>query len=71
MMRTLLGALPDDPENVLEVHVEVRVRLMVELTQRPPPYEATKKLRIVTFGISGGRSLTRLLRDARRFPLTF
>jgi hypothetical protein len=29
-----------------------------------------KELRIVPVGISGGRSLTRLLRDARRFPST-
>jgi hypothetical protein len=29
-----------------------------------------KKLRIVAFGVSGGRSLTRPLRDARRFPST-
>ena len=28
------------------------------------------KLRIVTLGVSGGRSLTRPLRDARRFPAT-
>jgi hypothetical protein len=27
-----------------------------------------QKSRIVTFGISGGRSLTRPFRDARRFP---
>jgi hypothetical protein len=32
---------------------------------------AMKKLRIVTLGVSGGRSLTRPLRDARRFPSTF
>jgi hypothetical protein len=31
---------------------------------------AMSKLRIVTLGISGGRSLTRPLRDARRFPST-
>jgi hypothetical protein len=29
-----------------------------------------QKLRIVTLGISGGGSLTRLFRDARRFPST-
>jgi hypothetical protein len=33
------------------------------------PYTAMKKLRIVTLGVSGGRSLTRPFRDARRFPL--
>jgi hypothetical protein len=31
---------------------------------------AMKRLRIVTVGISGGRSLTGPLRDARRFPST-
>jgi hypothetical protein len=31
---------------------------------------ASKKVRIVTVGMSGGRSLTRPLRDARRFPST-
>jgi hypothetical protein len=31
---------------------------------------AMKKMRIVTLGISGGRSLTRPFRDARRFPST-
>jgi hypothetical protein len=31
---------------------------------------AMRKLRIVACGISGGRSLTRPLRDARRFPST-
>jgi hypothetical protein len=31
-------------------------------------YTAIQKLRIVTLGISGGRSLTGPLRDARRFP---
>jgi hypothetical protein len=31
---------------------------------------AMQKLRIVTCGISGGRTLTRPLRDARRFPST-
>jgi hypothetical protein len=31
---------------------------------------AMGKVRIVMFGISGGRSLTQSLRDARRFPFT-
>jgi hypothetical protein len=34
------------------------------------PHTAMKQLRIVTSGISGGGSLTRPFRDARRFPLT-
>jgi hypothetical protein len=34
------------------------------------PRTATKKLRIATLGISGGRSLTGPFRDARRFPST-
>jgi hypothetical protein len=33
-----------------------------------PSSTATTKLRIATLGISGGRSLTRPFRDARRFP---
>jgi hypothetical protein len=43
-----------------------------ELTRGPGGgwHTATNKLRIVTVGISGGVSLTRLFRDARRFPST-
>ena len=38
---------------------------------RPPRQDtAMQKLRIVILGISGGRSLTRPIRDARRFPST-
>jgi hypothetical protein len=36
----------------------------------PDALQRCQKLRIVTFGISGGRSLKRPLRDARRFPST-
>jgi hypothetical protein len=36
----------------------------------PRLYSDGKQLRIVTLGISGGRSLTRPFRDARRFPST-
>ena len=35
-----------------------------------PRHTAMQKLRIVTIGISGGRSLTGPFRDARRFPST-
>jgi hypothetical protein len=53
----------------------------VELSLAPPPLlglvllhtvrpTAMQKLRIVTWGFSGGRSLTRPFRDARRFPST-
>jgi hypothetical protein len=40
------------------------------LLKVPPPLQAMKKLRIVTLGISRGRSLTRPLSDARRFRST-
>jgi hypothetical protein len=39
-------------------------------TLRAQYHIAMQKLRIVTCGISGGRSLTRPFRDARRFPST-
>jgi hypothetical protein len=35
-----------------------------------PPFTPMQKLRIVTLGISGARSLTGPLRDDRRFPST-
>jgi hypothetical protein len=42
----------------------------VLMPTRKPACSAMGKLRIETLGISGGRSLTRPLRDARRFPST-
>jgi hypothetical protein len=39
-----------------------------ERDEREGRFTATNKLRIVTLGISGGGSLTRPLRDTRRFP---
>jgi hypothetical protein len=44
--------------------------LEVELNGGATRYSDAKQRRIVTFGISGGRSLTGPLRDAHRFPST-
>jgi hypothetical protein len=44
--------------------------LVLAATNRPEVHTAMKTLRIVTVGISGGRWLTRPLRDARQFHST-
>jgi hypothetical protein len=53
----------------LDQYAIAKFALALEVEPSAAP-TAMQKLRIVTLGISGGRSLTTPLRDARRFPST-
>jgi hypothetical protein len=65
-----LAALTAMDEVWVPTHWGREVFLQVRTRMREKPYSDGKELRIVTFGISGGRSLTGPFRDARRFPST-
>ena len=54
----------------LDAHPDCQDHNVEDLIRNPAPHTAMQKLRIVTVGSSGGRSLTRPLRDARGFPST-